>query len=820
MQLTRGGAVVREEHRTITVALPASGIALGSSRIVTVTLDSAREVELGVMPFDCQDTHFWAADRFTELSYWLKPFTCNTTTTAFFVKLPGSAETADSGSVDIFVSFGGGHRLVPPVTAAAMDGAETFAFSDGYTTVASGPQPAGAAEVRYPTDQQLASHFRYRFDGGFANFGVRYGDGIGRHQYRGNWSHLVMAHTKRVFQPHLRVEQGWDATHGALVPGATYVTYLSPHDATVYAPYDFGGYEEGGPSGGYNHSDRQRQWIGEDTLFATFTMPQPPYTTAAELRVWGSDGAGRQFARAVSCNLSAVPAYADALHAAFVQPFRSESGSESGGGGGGDSNATANATAAADDDNDNEDSSKWWGDYVEGAESTLQLGLDLDDPSASFFSLRLKLGRGVGWLACPTAVEGFAGGDKSGRLWGLSKGADTWAIINDGNENRANTTAAARVLPQAMVTEAADVAAGYGGWEFEALPPLKVYTGVDQSLRAPVNNSFSDFFFNWQETGVTETFDWAGAHAYMIVQDTSGAAGGDGGGDGDDSASAEELEPLISILDTDTTTWRIRFTSEKRSAKEMAYELRLSLNGQGGEGVGRGALLQQYTDYPVATGFSYRTPANLTVFPDLLDLTYFDRSGVGLADLLLPPATEPGSDAASSFNLTITSADVAAAIAAVNDSTFVASWLDLPLNAEEGRPGVTYDDAGSAGGGISALRRAANVSVALRVGRFSGAPCVSGSDAASGGNDGATLVCSLDGIKARDILAASYDGAELLALSFNGGASYSPVRSSLTAYALSANFSTALVGSANGGTTIAGNIALATTGKVSKLFRS
>ena len=121
-------------------------------------MDTAKEVAQNLMPSDCSDTHFWAPDRHSELHYWLKPFTCDSSATTFVVKLPGDKSNNGNNNnnnnnekVEISMSFGGGHRQVPKLTAAAMDGTAVFGFADGYDTVANGPAPAGTDRVTYLT---------------------------------------------------------------------------------------------------------------------------------------------------------------------------------------------------------------------------------------------------------------------------------------------------------------------------------------------------------------------------------------------------------------------------------------------------------------------------------------------------------------------------------------------------------------------------------------------------------------------------------------------------------------------------------------------
>ena len=86
---TGGNVVVRratyEEHREASIA----GVAEHSGRdvVATTTLNTLMAIADGTMSSNCSTIRFWK-NRVVPLHYWVEPFTCNTSRTNFFVRLP------------------------------------------------------------------------------------------------------------------------------------------------------------------------------------------------------------------------------------------------------------------------------------------------------------------------------------------------------------------------------------------------------------------------------------------------------------------------------------------------------------------------------------------------------------------------------------------------------------------------------------------------------------------------------------------------------------------------------------------------------------
>jgi len=229
-------------------------------------------------------------------------------------------------------------------------------------------------------------------------------------------------------------------------------------------------------------------------------------------------------------------------------------------------------------------------------------------------------------------------------------------------------------------------------------------------------------------------FDWVDAHSWLTV------ACGDSRLTGTVNTTLEEW-------------WRLYFSTTERSDSSQAAPLAACFNGQGAH---TGAGFKQLTSN-ITTGFSYITPSDfVTISPSTFYLASVIKS-VG------------------DFNLTLSSKEVATAAAAAGGGI---SWEDLPLNLDG-----SFSDASAGHRGLSddAL---ASIEILLAVGSFEGAPCSSTNSSGS-----LALTCLVSGALPSEL---SQGG---IAISFNGGYSYTDIDTNFTTFSIDANFSSVLVGS-------------------------
>jgi len=368
---------------------------------------------------------------------------------------------------------------------------------------------------------------------------------------------------------------------------------------------------------------------------------------------------------------------------------------------------------------------------VEGAEMSLRVnGADLDQSS-----LRVQYTlAGTGVVSCDP-LQGFGT-----RVWGAGRGDDYWKFPNSS-------------LTAAQELEAADLAAGTGGWSFAPFYDMRVYSGVDQASNA------STFFLGAGDADYDR--GWANGHAWLTVGNGNGA-----------DVSAERTPAVAD--DGARVWWRLRYATNERPSTSAetgpggSGAVALNLNGQ--PGGGRHQFTRNLTE-----GYVYLLPSGVSVSPSTIDLSNYDKD-------------------ATNLNLTLTSSEITAAIASIGDSGL--GWYDLPLNLLEF--------------GGSALPDEVSVDLQLKVGTHSGAPCVAATIPATGEP---ALSCSLSGAFKNDLMHDSDGSGFLLSLSANGGASYTPLAgANLTFYQMSANFSGSLASSFYGGTRLSGSLSLESVG--------
>jgi hypothetical protein len=222
-----------------------------------VFLDTRSAISNGQMLSNCQDVNFWANDIHSSLYFWFDPFSCNQTDTEFIVYF------SDRSLLDeISVSFGSA------MPSTYLDGS-IFALSDGFTTVKTGATPnidawvlPGSTSLYQQRDVERSRLYTTS-------------DGYSVHQYRGNWSYLIMAETSIKYSAPMVLHAGW--VHPK---PATYVVYLSSAQHLPYIPFE-------------------NDAASISSLFVTVQVSAG--LVAPLIRVWGVDPVGRSFSNETFC---------------------------------------------------------------------------------------------------------------------------------------------------------------------------------------------------------------------------------------------------------------------------------------------------------------------------------------------------------------------------------------------------------------------------------------------------------------------------------------------------------------------------------------
>ena len=364
-----------------------------------------------------------------------------------------------------------------------------------------------------------------------------------------------------------------------------------------------------------------------------------------------------------------------------------------------------------------------------------ELSLRVDGADLDKSSLHAEYTLADGGVVSCDPLRGFGA-----RLWAAGRGDDFWKFPNTS-------------LTAAQDVEASDLAAG--GWSFAPFGDVRVYAGIDQ----PSNGSAF-----WVGVGDAD-YDggWANGHAWLTV----------GSGDGVGVVS----ERAAAVADDGARVWwRLRYETTARPSTAGATGVggsgAVALNFNGQVDGGRHQFTQNLTE-----GYVYLVPSRVSVSPSTIDLSSYDKD-------------------TSFFNVTLTSPEVTAAVAALGDAAL--GWFDLPLNLLEFGGSSLPDEA------------VAQVNLQLKVGAHEGAPCAA---AVAEGTGEPALTCSLYGAFKHDLMRDTDGRGLLLSLSANGGASYTALAgANLTFFTVGANFTGSLAGSFYGGTRLAGSLLLQTAG--------